>query len=213
MIVKKLIVGEFAVNCYILADEKTKEAIIIDPGDEAEKILGIINKDRLKIVYIVNTHSHIDHIGANDIIREKTGASLLVHSLDAHYLEDPLLNLSVMTNNEKKKFLPATQTLEDGDKIKVDGIILRVLHTPGHTPGGISLYSGREVFTGDTLFAGSVGRVDLPTGDGEKLKLSIQKKLLTLPDEIKVYPGHGPETTIGKERRYNYFINEFCAKK
>jgi len=213
MIIKKLIVGELLVNCYILISKKNRKAIIIDPGDEAEKILKVINKERLKVIYVINTHAHIDHTGGNDIIREETGASLLIHFLEDNSLRNPFLNLSIMMSNKGKKFLPPTRTLEDGDKIEVEEILLRVLHTPGHTPGSICLYNGKEVFTGDTLFAGSVGRVDLPMGNRKELELSIRKKLLTLPDEIKVYPGHGPETTIGEERRNNLFINEFCAKK
>ncbi|MCD6232020.1 MBL fold metallo-hydrolase [Candidatus Aerophobetes bacterium] len=213
MIIKKLIVGELLVNCYILISKKNRKAIIIDPGDEAEKILKVINEERLKVIYVINTHAHIDHTGGNDIIREETGASLLIHFLENNSLRNPFLNLSIMMSNKGKKFLPPTRTLEDGDKIEVEEILLRVLHTPGHTPGSICLYNGKEVFTGDTLFAGSVGRVDLPMGNREELELSIRKKLLTLPDEIKVYPGHGPETTIGEERRNNLFINEFCAEK
>ena len=207
MIVKKLVVGELESNCYILADEKTKRAIIIDPGKEAERILWVVKQNKLKVIYIINTHAHIDHVGANDIIRGKTGASLLIHSADVHLLENSEMNLSTMMN-ERRKFLPPNKVVKEGDEIKVDQICLQVLHTPGHTPGSICLYAKDErVFTGDTLFAGSVGRIDLPGGSPADLQNSIREKLLTLPNKVIVHPGHGPDTTIGKEKRENPFIN------
>ncbi|MEA3485666.1 MAG: MBL fold metallo-hydrolase [Candidatus Aerophobetes bacterium] len=212
MIIKKLVVGELEANCYILADEKTKQAVVIDPGAEGERILEIIKRDSLKVLYIVNTHAHIDHIGANDILGRKTGAFLLIHAADAHLLKDAELNLSTMLE-EKSEFLPPAKLLNEGDEIKVNNFSLQILHTPGHTPGSICLYTEGKVFTGDTLFAGAVGRTDLPGGSLEELKRSIQKKLLILPDEVMVYPGHGPDTTIGKEKRSNPFINELCIKE
>ncbi len=207
MLIKKLVVGELEANCYILADEKTKRAIIIDPGEEAEKILWVIKQNKLKVIHIINTHAHIDHIGANDILREKTGASLLIHSVDAHLLKNIEMNLSTMID-KGREFLPPDKLLKDGDGIKIDQICLQVLHTPGHTPGSICLYvKDDRVFTGDTLFSGSVGRVDLPGGSFTDLQNSIREKLLTLPDEVIVHPGHGPDTTIGKEKKSNPFIN------
>jgi len=207
MITKKLVVGQLEANCYILADEKTKRAIIIDPGGEAKKILEVIKQNKLKVIYIINTHAHIDHIGANDIIRENTGASLLIHSADAYLLKDMEMNLSTIMNEERGPLLPPTRVLEDGDEIKVDQICLQVLHTPGHTPGSICLYVKDRVFAGDTIFAGGVGRVDLPGGNFTDLQNSIREKLLTLPKEVIVHPGHGPDTTIGKEKKSNPFIN------
>ncbi len=207
MITKKLVVGQLEANCYILADEETKRAIIIDPGGEARKILEVIKQNKLKVIYIINTHAHIDHIGANDIIRENTGASLLIHSADAYLLKDMEMNLSTIMNEERGPLLPPTRVLEDGDEIKVDQICLQVLHTPGHTPGSICLYVKDRVFAGDTIFAGGVGRVDLPGGNFTDLQNSIREKLLTLPKEVIVHPGHGPDTTIGKEKKSNPFIN------
>ena len=207
MIIEKLVVGELQANCYIIADEKTRRALVIDPGEEAEKILGVITQNELKVIYIVNTHAHIDHIGANDIIRENTGASLLIHSADAYLLKDMEMNLSTIMNEERGPLLPPTRVLEDGDEIKVDQICLQVLHTPGHTPGSICLYVKDRVFAGDTIFAGGVGRVDLPGGNFTDLQNSIREKLLTLPKEVIVHPGHGPDTTIGKEKKSNPFIN------
>lgn len=212
MTVKKLIVGPMEANCYILADEKTKRAIIIDPGDEAEKILRKVNAEELEIIYIVNTHAHIDHIGANDMIREETGACLLIHSADAPFLEDPEMNLSIMID-KKRKFSSPTKMLEEGDQIRVDGISLRVLHTPGHTPGSICLHVKDKLFTGDTLFAGSVGRTDLPGGNLLDLENSIKEKLLVFSDEVIVYPGHGPQTTIGKEKQDNPFVRTLMTKR
>ncbi len=207
MIIEKLVVGELQANCYIVADEKSGRALVIDPGEEAEKILGVITQNELKVIYIVNTHAHIDHIGANDIIREKTSASLLIHPVDAHLLENIEMNLSIMTNKERR-FLPPTRMIRDGDEVKLDQICLQVLHTPGHTPGSICLYIKDErVFSGDTLFSGSVGRVDLPGGSFIDLQNSIREKLLTLPRKVIVHPGHGPDTTIGKEKKSNPFIN------
>ena len=212
MTVKKLIVGPMEANCYILADEKTKRAIIIDPGDEAEKILRKVNAEELEVIYIVNTHAHIDHIGANDMIREETGACLLIHSADAPFLEDPEMNLSIMID-KKRKFSSPTKMLEEGDQIRVDGISLRVLHTPGHTPGSICLHVKDKLFTGDTLFAGSVGRTDLPGGNLLDLENSIKEKLLVFSDEVIVYPGHGPQTTIGKEKQDNPFVRTLMTKR
>jgi len=209
MVIKKLAVGPLEANCYILADEETKEAVVIDPGAEGERILEIIKRDSLKVIYIVNTHAHIDHIGANDILVRRTGASLLIHTADAHLLRDTGLNVSAMLE-EKREFLPPAKLLNEGDEIMVNDFSLQVLHTPGHTPGSICLHTEGKIFTGDTLFAGAVGRTDLPGGSLEELKRSIQKKLLTLPDEVVIYPGHGPDTTIGKEKRSNPFINELC---
>jgi len=212
MFVKKIIVGQMEANCYLLADEKTKRAIIIDPGEEAKRILHEIEQNKLKVIYIVNTHAHIDHIGANDEIRKKTGASLLIHSADASYLKNAEMNLSIAMGRIKE-FLPPTQLLEEGEKIKVDEISLEVLHTPGHTPGSICLYIKDRLFTGDTLFAGSIGRTDLPGGNFKDLQNSIKEKLLIFPNKVIVHPGHGPDTNIGKEKQHNPFIKVTVEEK
>lgn len=207
MKVKKLVVGIFEANCYILWDEKDREAIIVDPGEEGERIIEIIRKDSLKIKSIVNTHTHIDHIGANDFLGEKTGAPLLVHSADVSLLQNAELNLSALTGKDRSFSLPA-RVLEEGDEIRVGNFSLRVLHTPGHTPGSICLYGDNKLFSGDTLFAGGIGRTDLAGGNSKELQKSIKEKILTLPDEVVVYPGHGPSTVVDKERRCNSFINQ-----
>lgn len=207
MKVKKVVVGIFEANCYILWDEKDREAIIVDPGEEGERIIEIIRKDWLKIKSIVNTHTHIDHIGANDFLVERTGAPLLVHSADVSLLQNAELNLSALTGKDRSFSLPA-RVLEEGDEIRVGNFSLRVLHTPGHTPGSICLYGDNKLFSGDTLFAGGIGRTDLAGGNSKELQKSIKEKILTLPDEVVVYPGHGPSTVVDKERRCNFFINQ-----
>jgi len=207
MKVKKVVVGIFEVNCYILWDEKDKKAIVVDPGEEGERIIEVIRKDSLKIRSIVNTHTHIDHIGANDFLREKTEAPLLAHSADVFLLQNAELNLSALTGKDRSFGLP-DRVLEEGDEIRVGGFSLRILHTPGHTPGSICLYGDNKLFSGDTLFAGGIGRTDLAGGNLRELQKSIKDKILTLPDEVVVYPGHGPSTTVGKERRFNFFISQ-----
>ncbi|KKK95613.1 hypothetical protein LCGC14_2671020 [marine sediment metagenome] len=207
MKVKKVVVGIFEVNCYILWDEKDKEAIVVDPGEEGERIIEVIRKDSLKIRSIVNTHTHIDHIGANDFLREKTEAPLLAHSADVFLLQDAELNLSALTGKDRSFGLP-DRVLEEGDEIRVGGFSLRILHSPGHTPGSICLYGDNKLFSGDTLFAGGIGRTDLAGGNLKELQKSIKDKILTLPDEVVVYPGHGPSTTVGKERKCNLFISQ-----
>ncbi len=207
MKLRKLTVGSLGANCYILWDEKDKEAIVIDPGGEGERIIEAIRKDSLKIKSIVDTHTHIDHIGSNDFLREKTKAPLLVHSADVFLLQNAELNLSALTG-EDRSFGPPDRVLGEGDEIRVGGFSLRVLHTPGHTPGSVCLYGDDKLFSGDTLFAGGIGRTDLAGGSFGELQESIKDKILTLPDEVAVYPGHGPSTTVGKERRCNVFISQ-----
>jgi glyoxylase-like metal-dependent hydrolase (beta-lactamase superfamily II) len=196
MFVKRWPVGMLLTNCYLAGHVETREAIIIDPGTnretEAKKILREIESKGFEIKYIVNTHGHPDHTGGNKLFREATGAPILIHEYDASMLKGPL----------------ADQTLNDGDTVQVGAAVLRVLHTPGHSQGSISLIGEDIVFTGDTLFAGSIGRYDLPGGSLQEIKESL-KKLMILPDHMKVYPGHGPTSTIGEERRNNPFLQNF----
>ncbi len=205
MIIKELTVGPIQANCFIVGCEKTKEAVVIDPGDEADRILMTLAESNLSVKYIINTHGHFDHVAANKRMKEATGADLLIHSLDA-----PLL--SMLSTSAKMFGLTAEnspdpdKTIEDGDIISFGEIKLKTIHTPGHSEGGVSLYADDNVFVGDTLFAGSVGRTDLPGGDFEILKASIQKKLFPLGEDVKVFPGHMGETTIGQEMKYNPFV-------
>jgi glyoxylase-like metal-dependent hydrolase (beta-lactamase superfamily II) len=206
MILMRLVVGPLQVNCYILADEKTKEAVVIDPGDDADDILRLIREKGLTVKYIVNTHAHFDHVGANRQVKEATGAELLLHEKDAVVLKSSTTQAAVF--NMKTTASPsADRFIQHGDVISAGEIALKVLHTPGHSPGGISLAEQSIVFTGDALFAGSIGRADLPGGDLMTLIGAIKAHLLTLPDETRVFPGHGPDTTIGDEKRDNPFLN------
>jgi glyoxylase-like metal-dependent hydrolase (beta-lactamase superfamily II) len=206
MILIRLVVGPLQVNCFILADDKTREAVIIDPGDDGADILKIIKEKGLKVRYIVNTHAHFDHVGANTAIKEATGAELLLHEADAPVLAT-VSHQSRSFGMNPVSSPAADRLLKHGDIIAAGEISLKVLHTPGHTPGGISLLEQGMVFTGDALFAGSIGRTDFPGGDLMTLLRSIKTRLMTLPDDTKVFSGHGPESTIGEERRENPFLN------
>ncbi len=198
-------VGGIETNCYLIGDDKG--AILIDPGDDADKIIEQIKKRKAKVTKIVLTHGHADHIGAVPQVKKYTGAPVLIHSEDAIMLTDAMANLSAVFD---APFVtnPADGLLKDGDEVIVGDIILKVLFTPGHTPGGISLYEEDAgiVFTGDALFAGSIGRTDFPRASHEQLIAAIQGKLLSLPDETVVYPGHGPQSTIGDEKEENPWL-------
>lgn len=192
---KRFIVGPLAVNAYLLADPKTKEACLIDPGADHKKIKDFINKNGLKLKFIINTHGHGDHIGSNG----NFGVPIYIHSLDKDFLTDPGKNLSPLfmlsiTSPE------AARLLEDGDIVELGYIRMKVIHTPGHTPGSISLLLDGIAFTGDTLFDNGVGRTDFEYGDEEALMNSIKKRLMTLADDTVIYPGHGEPSTIGEER-------------
>jgi len=205
MFLQKIVVGNLFANCYIVAERKGGKGIVIDPGDEGEKIIDIVNTNKLQIIYIIATHAHIDHIGDVEVVQQTTGAKFLLHSQDSPFLKDPRLNLSSMT--EKPRIFPSPQMLlSDGEILRVGEIEIKILHTPGHTPGSICLKINKCVFTGDTLFAGGVGRTDLSGGNLKQLQKSIAEKLLNLPPDTQIFPGHGPESTIGKEKRENQFI-------
>ncbi len=207
MILVRLVVGPLQVNCFILADEKTKEAVVIDPGDDAVDILKIIREKGLTVQYIVNTHGHFDHVGANQAVKEATGAEILMHEGDAPMLDDAVDQAIIFGMRVAPPPRP-DRFVKDGDVITAGEISLKVLHTPGHSPGGISLLEQGMVFTGDALFAGSIGRTDFPYGDLHTLISGIKKKLLTLPDDTKVFSGHGPASSIGEERLENPFLNK-----
>ncbi len=205
MIIHTFTLGDLQANCYLLGCEETRQALVIDPGGNPAPVLRAAARLGLNIETIVNTHGHIDHIAGNGRLQEATGARLLIGRADGPMLADPGRNLSLWVGRR----LPAVEPdllLDDGDTIALGRHALEVLHTPGHTPGGICLYLPGSVFTGDTLFAGSIGRHDLPGGDYQTLLDSIRTRLLALPPDTAVYPGHGPATTIALEQEGNPFL-------
>lgn len=206
MLLHHIVVGQLEVNCYIIASAPGKGAIIIDPGSQIYKIKEGLEKHRLKAAMVINTHGHIDHIGCDDDF----GAPIYIHRSDEPLLKDPHLNLSGFLG------LPFTvktgaNTLEEGQEIGIDDIRLKVIHIPGHTPGGISLLLKSPVenilFTGDSLFCRSIGRTDFDGADEVSLKKSIKEKLFKLPPETIIYPGHGPTSTIKEEKENNLFLS------
>jgi hydroxyacylglutathione hydrolase len=209
MITKMFTVGKLCTNCYVVGCTETRKALIFDPGFETEieakTVLKEIDQRKLRVRYIVNTHGHPDHTSGNGIMKKLIGAPILIHEYDAPMLTDSTKNLSMLFGLRTASLPPADQMLHDGDVVQVGSVALRVLHTPGHSRGSISLLGADAVFTGDTLFAGSIGRTDLPSSSYEEIMLSI-KKLAKLPDRIRVYPGHGPTSTIGEEKRHNPFL-------
>ncbi len=205
MIFETICVGSLQVNCYILADDDAREAIIIDPGEDADKINKVLERQRLKPHCIINTHGHFDHIGGDD----KFDVPVYIHQKDAALLKDPRLNLSGFFDSDftvKAKII----TLEEGAELAFGRIRLEVIHTPGHTPGGICLLlkspQAGILFSGDSLFYHSIGRTDFPGADEGALTRSIKEKLLKLKDDTRVYPGHGPSSSIGEERKNNPFL-------
>lgn len=205
MILETMVVGPLGVNCYVLGDEHAGEAIVIDPGGNARDILRFLERRALKVKAIVNTHAHFDHVlGLNDI-RAATGAPFMLHEAEAPVLSKVQASASLFGMYVSQP-APADRLLKEGDRVTVGAITLDVLHTPGHTPGGICLVQDKNVFVGDTLFQGSIGRTDLPGGDYGTLMQSIRDKLLPLGDDAIVYPGHGPATTIGEEKQINPFV-------
>ncbi|MCL6520517.1 MAG: MBL fold metallo-hydrolase [Armatimonadetes bacterium] len=204
--VKRFILGLFDTNCYLVSDQSSKQALIIDPAEENREVIATIEKDGLNVIGIVNTHSHGDHIGGNGSVKAKFGCPILIHEADAPALTDAYKNLSALVGLDNIVSPPADRLLKDGDEIFIGRYPLKVIHTPGHSPGGICLHTDDIIFTGDTLFAGSIGRCDFPGCSFEQLMASIHELLLLLNDDTKVYPGHGPETTIGNERAHNPWI-------
>ncbi len=206
LIIKKIIVGTLENNCYLIGDEGSGEIMIIDPGDEPDRILDLVEEDRYKVKYIVFTHAHFDHVAAVTEIKEATGAQIVLHRDDLELYDNAQTQARVWGFEIDP--LPKPDVLvAEGDQIEVGALSFQVLHTPGHSRGGICLFGKGVVVTGDTLFAGSVGRTDLHGGDMGQLKQSFNR-LMRLPDTTRVLPGHGPESTIVKEQTGNFFASE-----
>ncbi len=204
MIIRAMPVGPLQANCYIVGCEQTRHAAVIDPGGDADKILLALSKDQLTLKAIINTHGHFDHVSANKQLKKSTGAELMIHAADAPMLSQLASGAAVWGLSSEDSPEP-DRLLDEGDTVEVGQIQFKVLHTPGHTPGGISLFADNVVFVGDTLFAGSIGRTDFPGGDFNTLISSIQTKLFTLPDDVMVYTGHMEPTSIGREKKFNPF--------
>ena len=205
MNIQHLVTGAMAVNTYILYHSNEGEALIVDPGGSEDQIVEAIKEKGLKPLGILLTHGHADHIAGVEKLRNMLSIPVWIHAGDAAMLGNPQLNLSALIN-EPLEVSPAQRLLSDGDVICIDDQLLTVRHTPGHTPGGICLVGTNLVLTGDTLFAGSIGRTDFPGGDTETLIGGIHQHLLSLDDSCRVFPGHGPLTFIGKERQQNPFL-------
>ncbi len=212
MILQMLTVGSFGSNCYIVGSEKTKEGIIIDPGADAESIIQAVRKLELKITMIIATHSHVDHVGALSEVKEALKAPFAMHADDAQGLPEVGKYLTMMFGVKMSPLPAPDKFLSEGEIIKVGEFSFKVLHTPGHSPGGISLAGNGVVFSGDTLFNYGIGRTDFPGCSYDGLMESIRTKLMTLPDKTIVLSGHGPETTIGAERKGNPWARDWTIK-
>ena len=207
MILETFPVGMLRCNCTILGDEVTREAMVVDPGENVPEILTRLATHRLTLKQVIVTHAHIDHVGGAVLLKRATGAPILLNQKDL-----PLLAMMEMQAGwlgvKPPEVAPPDASADDGLKIGLPNLTGEVLHTPGHTEGSICLYFAPEklLIAGDTLFAGSIGRTDLPGGDERKILRSIRERLLTLPDQVRVIPGHGDNTTIAEERAYNPFL-------
>jgi hydroxyacylglutathione hydrolase len=209
MIHEILPVGPLQCNCSIIGDEISHEAMVIDPGDDIADVLAVIQKHKLKVKQIVITHAHIDHVGGAMKLRAATGAPILLNHNDYTLLK-MLDSQADWIGMQSPGEVVIDHSLNDQDKVEAGSLIANVMHTPGHTEGSICLYfaAQQKLIAGDTLFAGSIGRTDLPGGSFEKIMRSLHDKLLSLPDETAVVPGHGPPTSIGAERETNPFLKK-----
>ena len=214
MIHEVLTVGALQCNCSILGDEETHEAIVVDPGDEVERILAVLTRHGLTAKYILNTHAHFDHVWNCCELKEATGAEIWLHKADLPIYDSAprQAELFAAYGVGPIRLSPVDRFIQDADDLLIGTLAAQVVHTPGHSPGSVGLLvpgsAYNTLFAGDTLFSGSIGRTDLPGGDFRQMMRSIKERLITLDDETLIWPGHGPKTTIGHERRTNPFIQD-----
>jgi glyoxylase-like metal-dependent hydrolase (beta-lactamase superfamily II) len=206
MKIEHIVVGPLQSNCYIVYDENSLEAMVIDPGGEPEKILNVIEDIKLKICYIVCTHAHFDHLGALAGLKKKTNAKIVMHKNEL-VIYMGARDQGVFMGYEIEQPPKPDMFVGEGDELSFGGLQFKVLYTPGHSPGGICLYSEGIIFTGDTVFAGSVGRTDFYGGSIEELKKSFMR-IISLPPETKIFPGHGDLSNIRDEKKMNFFVQE-----
>lgn len=205
LVLEHLLVGPLQSNCFILGDEESGEAVIIDPGGDGDMILNAVGLKPWEVMAILNTHAHFDHIAANAAVKMGTGAPLMAPRADAPFMAQAHISAR-MYGLEVDASPDPDRLLEDGDQIDLGNDKIEVASTPGHTPGGVAFVTSIGIFPGDTIFAGSIGRTDLPGGDYDTLINSIKSRIMTLEDDTPIYPGHGPATTVGRERTYNPFL-------
>ena len=207
MILDTLVVGPLQVNCYIVGCERTRKVAVLDPGDDVDRILMTLAEQHLTVQYIINTHEHFDHVGGNKRLKEATGALLLAHAK----ANDEIIHIAsraAVWGMQVEDSPPADRFLAEGDLVEIgETLSLKVLYTPGHSLGSISLVTSGAVFVGDLIFSGSIGRTDFPGGDYQTLIDSVRNKIFSLDDETIIYAGHGPSTTVGREKRTNPFFN------
>ncbi|HET7481839.1 MAG TPA: MBL fold metallo-hydrolase [Actinomycetota bacterium] len=201
-------VGPLACNCYIVGDPDTKDALVIDPGGDADVIGSEVERLGLKVAAIIATHAHFDHVIASDALREATGAPFMLHTADRPLLDWVQESAQIFLGLELPPPAEVDTDASEGQRLAVGSVEIEVIHTPGHSPGSISLVAPDALFSGDTLFAGSVGRTDLPGGDTDALITAVRSKLFALPDDLAVHPGHGPATTIAREKASNPFVGD-----
>ncbi|GBE31143.1 putative metallo-hydrolase [bacterium BMS3Bbin05] len=204
--IKSLVVGQLEENCYVVYDESSGEAMVIDPGDEPDRIIDLISEDNLAVKYIVCTHTHFDHVGAIPELKKETGAKLIMHG-DEKEVYAAAKDMAAFWGYDIDELPEPDMFVREGDSVGLGSLKFEVLHTPGHSPGGICLYGEGILFSGDTVFAGSIGRTDFPGGSIDKMKDSF-RRIISLPDETRILPGHGPATTVGAERNENFFMSE-----